>query len=165
MLKQNDATNDVRKTAKQDILRITSRFGDITLDLTKKIYFPNGMLGMEDNKYFCLTNFPNKNYDQFKLLQSTEEVELSFITLPIDFRDNKIMDEEDIELSCVDLGFSTENIVVLLIVSTYHHPGGKKIDVSVNARAPLIIDISKNQAVQYVLKNDKYKVRHMLCTL
>ena len=116
---------------------ITSRFGDITVDMGKAVAFPRGLLGMPDKSRFVLANFPNPKMQQFTLLQSLDEHALSFITLALDVR-NTIIAENDIKAACRDLQIDEGNLALLLIVSV--HRGLSEVKLSVNARAPLLID-------------------------
>ena len=138
---------------------IKSRFGDITVDLNRAIMFPRGLLGMPDKSRFVLANFPNAKMEQFTLLQSLDDVALSFITLPINVT-NSIIASEDIRAAAHDLQISDNNLVTLLIVSVHRSPG--EVKLSVNARAPLVVDVQRRTAVQHVFQNDVYKVQHML---
>ncbi len=138
---------------------IDTRFGRIALQVDKKILFPRGLLGMPDKQGFFLTEFPSEKLSKFKLLQCTDDYGLSFIALPLEMR-NGILAPEDIALACKDLGILPENLVILLIVSVHRSP--QKISISVNARAPLLIDTSLKLAAQYVFQTDKYQVQHYI---
>ena len=140
-------------------MTIKSRFGDVVVDTRKAIAFPRGLLGMPDRFHFILANFPSTKMQQFKLLQSLEDVALSFITLPIDLQNN-IIAAEDLRAACKDLQVSEQQVAILLIVSVHRTPEAVKL--SVNSRAPLIIDAERKMGVQYVFQNDAYKVQHML---
>jgi len=78
---------------------LDTRFGKITVNRKNPITFPNGMLGVPDRFLFCLTSFPSEKLARFKLLQSLDEAELSFIMLPIEI-DNPIIARDDIEIAC-----------------------------------------------------------------
>jgi flagellar assembly factor FliW len=138
---------------------IKSRFGEIAMDGAKILSFPRGLLGMPDRFQFVLTNFPSDKMAQFKLLQSTEDEALSFITLPLEL-DNPIIARHDIQLACRDLGIDEQDLAVLLIVSVHRTPD--QVKLSVNARAPLLVDAQRRLGVQHVFSSDDYKVQHML---
>lgn len=138
---------------------IKSRFGDITVDTGKAIVFARGMLGMPDKHNFILANFPNPKMQQFMLLQSLDDTALSFITLPLDLN-NSIIAADDIAAACRDLQINPTHAAVLLITNV--HRGIDSVKLSVNARAPLIIDAERRIGAQYVFQNDGYKVQHML---
>ncbi len=138
---------------------IQTRFGEVSVDVSRSISFPRGLLGMPDKSNFVLTNFNSSKMEQFKLLQSLDELQLSFIALPLD-ANNNIVAIADIRGAADDLQIAYDDLVVLLIVSVHRSPDSVKL--SVNARAPLFIDVKQKLGAQYVFANDSYKVQHML---
>ena len=62
---------------------INSRFGEISVNLENTINFPFGLLGFEGFKQYVLSEFPGDNLPGFKILQSVEDDELSFVVLPL----------------------------------------------------------------------------------
>ena len=81
---------------------IKSRFGEITVDTSKAVSFPRGLLGMPDKRSFALAPFPSPKMQQFTLLQSLDEKALAFITLPIPM-ENAIVAAKDLRLAAQDL--------------------------------------------------------------
>lgn len=138
---------------------IKSRFGDISVDPAKALLFPRGMLGMPDKFRFVLTGFPNPKMQQFLLLQSLDEPALSFIMLPLDLQ-NPIIAENDIKTACRDLQINEGNLAVLLVVSV--HRSVDAVKMSVNARAPVFVDVERKVGMQHVFQQDHYKVQYML---
>ena len=138
---------------------IASRFGDITVDTDKAILFQCGLLGMPDKRRYVLAKFPSPKMQQFTMLQSLDDVGLSFITLPLELR-NSILAEADVREACRELQIAETSLALLLIVTV--HRGASQVKVSVNARAPLFIDAERKTGVQHVLPQDHYKVQHML---
>ena len=112
------------------------------------------------NKFsFFITDFPSEKLHRFKMLQSLDDYNLSFITLPLDLQ-NGIIAAEDLSQACKELNISVENLAILLIVSV--HRGAQKVSLSVNARAPILIDSSMRLAAQHVFQTEKYKVQHYI---
>ncbi|MCI5050170.1 MAG: flagellar assembly protein FliW [Rickettsiales bacterium] len=138
---------------------VETRFGPVKIQRTNPIVFPNGMLGIPDRFEYCLTTFPSEKLEKFKLLQSLEDNDLSFITLPVAV-DNGIIDKEDILTGCKDLEISESELTMLLIVTVHRQPDGVRL--SVNARAPIFISTNKRVATQYVFHNNKYAIQHMI---
>ena len=138
---------------------IETRFGKITVNRDNPIAFQKGLLGMPEKTSFALMDFPVEKFAQFILLQSLEDDNLSFIALPIDV-ENQIIDRKDIEDGCADLGFSEKDVALLLVVSV--HRDVDQVRLSANARAPIFMDAKSRKAEQYVLRNNKYVVRHMI---
>src|SRR5262249_13716859 len=131
----------------------------ITVDASKAILFPRGLLGMPDKFNFVVVPFPNPKMSQFMLLQSMDEKNLCFITLPLEIS-NPIIAENDLRAACRDMQVDANNLALLLIVSV--HRGVDATKLSVNARAPLLIDAERRAGMQYVFPQDNYKVQHML---
>ncbi len=135
---------------------VDTRFGKVTLYRKSPIVFPNGLLGMPDRFQFCLTSFPGEKLARFKLLQSLEDMNLSFIMLPVEV-DNELIERADIEQACKDLDMATESLALLLIVTVQREAGN--VLLSVNARAPIFMNVQKRVAAQYVFHNAKYQIR------
>jgi flagellar assembly factor FliW len=157
LMSNNEGTSQKSSGAQPE--KITSRFGVVTVDKAKSVLFPMGILGMPDMHHFALTDFPNPKLGQFKLLQSLDDHELSFICLPIDLANN-IVEQADIENACRDMEIAMEDVAVALIVSV--HRGMTNVQLSVNARAPIFIDTRRQAAAQYVFTSSKYKVQHFI---
>jgi len=142
---------------------VKNRLGEFEINLTKKIFFYNGLLGLPEYKNYCLTHVPKAEGSNFKLLQSADENEVSFIVLPIvkDAEGNyPLIENDDVKSITSELEVEEENIVLLLIVTFEQE--NEKSRIFVNARAPIIIDASKSAGLQYVFENNKYDVKHEL---
>lgn len=153
------ASNEGKAERASEIITIESRFGSIKVDKAKAILFPVGILGMPDKHHFVLTDFPNPKLAQFKLLQSLDDAELSFITLPVEINNN-IIAREDILAASQDMEIPEKDLGVVLIVSV--HRGLTSVRLSVNARAPIFLDSNRRAAAQYVFTTNKYKVQHFI---
>jgi flagellar assembly factor FliW len=138
---------------------IETRFGRVTVNPRNPIFFPSGLLGIPDRHRFCLTHFPSEKMARFKLLQSLEDEALSFITLPIDVN-NPIIDRVDLEQAARDLEMPLDDVAVLLIVTVHRESGVAKL--SVNARAPVLMQASRRVAAQHVFSHTKYLIRQPL---
>lgn len=138
---------------------IRSRFGDVTVDVAKAVYFPKGLLGMPEARHFVLTAFPNAKMSQFSLLQSLEDAALSFICLPLPL-DNPIIEVTHLHEAAAQCGIESNELAVLAIVCVHRTMEGSRL--SINARAPVLMDAARKAGVQYVLPNDKYSVQHFI---
>ena len=159
MLHQSAHLTGVMPSATAMMETIKSRFGDITVDTSKALLFPRGLLGMPEKFHFVLANFPSEKMRQFTLLQSLDDKAISFITLPLDVQ-NAIISPNDLHIACRDLQVNESQAAFLLIVTV--HRGLDQVKLSVNARAPLVIDAERRTGAQYVFQHDTYKVQHML---
>ncbi|MDX1974760.1 MAG: flagellar assembly protein FliW [Rickettsiales bacterium] len=158
MLNQSGLTQTIPSSVMM-METILTRFGEITVDVSKSMVFPRGLLGMPDKSNFVVAPFPNKKMEQFVLLQSLDDQSLSFIALPLPV-DNAIIKAQDLKNASRDVQIPETNLLSLLIVSVHRHPAGVKM--SVNARAPVLIDSERRIGLQYVFQQDSYKVQHML---
>lgn len=138
---------------------IDTRFGKVTIFRNNPIVLPNGMLGQPDKNQFCLSNFPSEKMARFKLLQSLDDLALSFITLPVELN-NPIVDRADMEQAARDLNIPADQLVSLFVVSVHREAGAVKL--SVNARAPIMLDAVRRVATQHVFHNAKYQIRQPL---
>lgn len=138
---------------------IDTRFGKVTIYRKNPVIFPNGMLGMPDKFEYCITKLPSEKLARFKLLQSLDDLELSFITLPVEVN-NPIIDKDDILAGCKDLDIRPDDLQLLLVVTVHRLPNAVRL--SVNARAPIFINTPRRVASQYVFRNDKYQIQHMI---
>ncbi len=138
---------------------LDSRFGRITINPAQAIYFPNGLLGMPDRQQFCLARFPSDKMGRFKVLQSLEDTTLAFMGLPVDL-DNPIIDRADLEQAARDLEIPLAELAIMLLVTVHRESG--MIRLTVNARAPLLMNITRRMAAQFVFPNTKYQIRQPL---
>lgn len=142
-----------------DEVEINSRFGKIKIRPANAISFPRGLVGIPECESYCITDLPSEKMARFKLLQSTTDQGLSFLTLPVDVH-NEFIAIEDIDEACNALGVSRQDAAVLLVVSV--HRGADAVRLSVNCVAPIIVDSVQRVAVQYVYGHSKYQIRRML---
>ncbi|MBY0356054.1 MAG: flagellar assembly protein FliW [Rickettsiales bacterium] len=143
----------------QEGMLIKSRFGEVPLTLDKPLTVSKGLLGFAGMTQFCLLEFPVKKFQRFQLLQSLEDESLSFIVMPLSFV-NPIIERDDLSGAIKELGIGEQNASLQLIVSV--HRSEQIVRLSVNARAPLVIDMSERQASQYVFPSNKYKIQHFI---
>ena len=135
----------------------SARFGQIQIDTSLLFNFVAPIIGYDKYTYFALID--NAPDSPFKWLQSVSDPNLAFpITLcsyfDIDY-DIKIS-KEDLELIEAK---SMEDIMALNIVSI---PIGNPQGATVNLRAPIIININNNKAMQVILRDTNYQIKHPL---
>lgn len=134
----------------------TKYFGKIEIDNEKVITFPNGILGLEEYKEYVLFEMPDNQ--KFRCLQSMEETQIAFILInPWDFFKDYDIDVSDEELDLIHLK-SIEQIAVFNIVTF-------KEDIfqtTANLLAPVIINADTKKAAQIVIREDRYKTKHLI---
>jgi flagellar assembly factor FliW len=138
---------------------IDTRFGRVKISRQNPIIFPNGMLGFPEKFEYCLTSFPSEKLAKFRLLQSLDDLSLSFIVLPMPL-ENTIIDKADMQVGCKDLEIPFEELTMLMVVTVHRQATG--VQLSVNARAPIFISTTRRVASQYVFHNNKYNIQHMI---
>lgn len=138
---------------------IESRFGMLTIPPQASLLFPQGLLGFGDCRDFALADLPDGKQPQFKALQCLTDPSLAFLVAPLPI-DNGVIDSVDMEEACASLSIAADDLAVVLIVTVRRDDAG--VHVSVNLRAPILIDVRRRVARQYVLPNNKYEIRHKL---
>ncbi|WP_282607960.1 flagellar assembly protein FliW [Pelagibius sp. Alg239-R121] len=151
--------NSSPMTGDADIVTVESRFGVFEFDRNLCIRLPKGLLGFSDFSEFGITPIPNETLAPLLLLQSIESADLTFVVRPYD-TGTGLIEEKDIaeafDALSIDVGVGS-----IVLLTTFHRtPQG--LQQSVNLRAPLLIDSDSKQAWQYIFRNDRYDVRHML---
>ncbi len=142
-----------------EAVTVETRFGAITFDASNTIYLPRGIIGFPQFRRFGLAAIPDPRMGQFKLLQSLERTDLSFLVLPVHLDGQTILDT-DVDEACATVGVHREDAAFLLLVTLRKEDEG--ISVSTNVRAPIILDTSSQVARQYVLPNTDYPIRQTL---
>ena len=142
-----------------DNVMVESGFGRFEFDHDRTITFPKGIPGFHGYQEFGLTQLPECFEADLMLLQSIEPADLSFIVRAHTPAPGLIQ-PEDLAEAARDLGIDEEDCGVMLITTFHNFAEGSKL--SVNLRAPVLVDTAKRLAWQFVLSNDSYSVRHML---
>jgi flagellar assembly factor FliW len=142
-----------------DNVMVESGFGSFEFDRDRTITFPKGIPGFHGYQEFGLTQLPECFEANLMLLQSIEPADLSFI-VHAHTSALGLIQPEDLAEAARDLGIEEEDCGVMLITAFHNFAEGSKL--SVNLRAPVLVDTAKRLAWQFVLSNDSYSVRHML---
>ena len=140
-------------------IELQTRFGEMTVDPDTVLRLPRGLMGFANLHEYALATLPEERYGRFKVLQSIEAPDVSFIVLPYDSSD-ALIDAADLGDAYQTLGVAPNEGATLLIVSV--RKAGEKPVVSVNLKAPVVIDLKRRTAWQHVLANPEYSVRHTL---
>lgn len=134
----------------------STRFGEVEVSEKMILRFPYGIPGFLAEKAFTL--LPYQPNSAFSFLQSLTDPDLAFMVVdPFAF-----IPDYDFELDdeiAKELEVSTEkppqifNIVKVL---------GKIENMTVNLGAPIIVSWHKQMAIQYLIENTAYSIRHPL---
>jgi len=136
---------------------VETRFGAFVFDETNTLFMPSGPLGFASHRHFGLANLPAPKLSAFKLLQSLDDAEVSFIVTPLDLHEAPI-EMADLEAGARAAGMALEEVETLGIVTV--RSGGPSPELTVNLRAPVLVDLRLRLARQVVLNNPDLPIRH-----
>lgn len=146
------------KNVQTDIVTINStRFGEIEIDKSLLLEFAAPIIGYNSRVFFAVID--NTPDSPFKWLQSVEDPELAFPFTLCEYFDieyNFTLDDADVELLGIK---NAEDAVAINIVNIPHD---QPKDATANLVAPIIINTTNNKAMQVILKNTDYKIKHAL---
>ncbi len=132
---------------------VTKPYGAIDVDERQKIYFPYGILGFENLKYYVLLDAAQQ---PFYWLQSMDVVEIAFVLLnPRIFRPDYELEVDEKELEEIGITLE-EDILDFAIVTIPDNPG----DMTANLQGPIIINRKAKIGRQSISTNPKWEVRH-----
>jgi flagellar assembly factor FliW len=135
---------------------ITTRFGEIEVDKTNIIEMSRGILGFEGLKSFTIISQVEK--EPFMWLQSVEDGSVAFIVInPQLIKSDYEPEINDIDAAELHLEKSAD-AMLLTMVTVRVNP----FSVTVNLRAPIIVNKTLRIARQIVLENENYPIRYRL---
>ncbi len=133
----------------------TRIFGEVEIDDSKIISFPNGIIGFPDLKKFILMFDEEKGTDTIKWLQSIDEPSFA---MPV--MDPLIVCPDykpEVDRTTVDIiGELTNDDLLVLVTVTVPHDLKQ---MTVNLMGPFIINVKECKAVQTIVDNDEYPVK------
>lgn len=138
--------------------KIETTFGEIGVDRAKKITFKNGIPGLAKSNEFALAFMPRDTAGSYLILQSLEDSRLSLITIPMDPKLNLIK-VSDMKAVAKSVGGDIDDCLFLLLVSIRMIEDQEPL-VTVNLRAPIVININTKTAEQHILNNASYDLRY-----
>lgn len=126
-----------------------------------RIRFPQGLPGFPKARLFTLQE-TGSCPAPFLAMRSTEDPSLQFLVLPC-ADDALPIDRAELEAACDLHGLTVARVVVLLIVgSRSDGASASGHGLSVNRRAPILLDTDRAVGVQHVLDNPAYAIRSPL---
>ena len=133
----------------------TSRFGEIEIDQTRSLHFPEGILGFPEQKEYVILE--HKPGSPFCWLQSMESPDLAFVMV-----DPLLVRSDFLEgLSPSDRRwFEPEDGVQKAVFALVTIPPGRVDQMTVNLLGPVLIDLKTRTARQVILANSGYSHRH-----
>ena len=134
---------------------ITRIFGEVNVDDSKIINFPNGIIGFPDLKKFTLLFDEEQGTGTIKWLQSLDEPDFAMPVMdPLvvcpDYKPD--IDREKIE----DIGELADEEILVLVTVTVPHDLTK---MTVNLMGPFIINVKDMKGAQCIVENEDYPVK------
>ncbi len=140
----------------------TRHFGDVEIDDSKVITMDNGLFGFENyKKYVLLYDSSSDEIPNIQWLQSMDEELLALpVMIPTTVVPGYNPTVEDETLS--SLGeWKEENLSMLVTVTV---PEDIK-KMSINLKAPIVINTATMKGCQVVAENPEYQVKHQIYEL
>lgn len=134
----------------------TERFGEITYDEGDLITFPRGIPAFEERRAWVLVGGEDS---AIRWLQSVEDGALALpVTTPDAVKPdyNARIPEDDLNL----LGAVAPSDLALLIVISI--PNAAPWNMTANLRAPIVLNLKTRKAVQVIVLNEEYPIRHVI---
>ena len=130
--------------------------GKINYDENEIIKFEKTILGFDKSKRFILKDV-NEN-DFFKILQSVDEPEVGFIVIsPFEVENNYEINLNNEVINTLKIK-EANNVLLYSLVTL----NSKIEDITVNLKAPIVININNKKAQQFIIDKEKYKIKHPL---
>ena len=153
------ATDATNHAAIAGDFTVATRFGPIAGRWEDVIEMPQGPLGFTQHRRFALLTVPNPKLSQFRLMQSLEDADLSFIVMPCPTDGGPVL-KADLADACTAIGIPLDDLQLMLIVTV--RTVGDLVELSANLRAPVLMDTRRHVARQVVLSNPTYPVRQAI---
>lgn len=138
---------------------VETDFGTMEFNRANSIRLTSGMIGYPNHCEFGLATLPDPRFEKFKLLQCLDDTDLSFLVLPLEFLPDAIA-TADLDEVVEALSIEAGHAAFLLVVTVRKTDDGAQL--SVNLRAPVVVDTAGRRGRQVVLSNSAYTVRHLL---
>jgi flagellar assembly factor FliW len=147
-------------SAEPETYLVESRYGELTFGPDQMVQMSKPVLGFPHLTKFGLAKLPSQMGNNLVLLQSLEDANISFPCFALDMV-NPLIEENDLKAAISGLGVKAEDCAILCILTVRQDETGKNA-VTLNLRAPVIVDSARKTAWQTVLNNARYPIRHPL---
>ena len=134
---------------------LTRNFGVQQIDEDKIITFQDGILGFPKYKDFIILTEDDMNISTIWWLQSVKDGDLAFPLLNTFSVLNEYVPEVDDALIAQLGEFDNESLVVANILVVREKPE----EMTVNLKAPIIINTRTKKGMQVIVNNNEYEVR------
>jgi len=136
----------------------TKNFGEVEIKDEDILFFEYGLPGFESMTQFVILGKTDAVDDPFFWLQSVQNPNLAFVIM--NPRDLVVDYEAEIDMFTANLlKIKDENDALIYCIVTVPQDISK---ISINLKAPIIINAKENRGCQVVLENEKYKFKHLI---
>ncbi|NQU42035.1 flagellar assembly protein FliW [bacterium] len=137
----------------------TTRFGQIEVPEETVLNLPDGVLGLCETKRYVLLEHDSEG-TPFKWLQAVDNPDLAFIVMDPNLvvEDYRVEFEEE---TAEKLGVEKPG-ADLAMMAIVNIPRENPIAMTVNLRAPIVVQVQKRVGWQIVLPDEDYPIRHRL---
>lgn len=135
----------------------TKHFGKIEIMEERVIHFERGLPGFENVKKFVMLNDEDKA-SPFNWLQCVDQPNLAFVVVnPFEIKKDYDVDIDDDVLNSIDAKKQEDLAIFSIVVIP-----DEMSEVSMNLKAPVLINTKAKKGVQIVLDTEEYSVRHYI---
>jgi len=130
----------------------TKNFGEISFEPDSELVFPGGLPGFENRRGFVAIHFEQS--DPLVYLQSLEDPDLCFITMPVlsvDPRYHLTLSDADLNLLDLPVRWQPrmgEDVLCLTVLSL------RETGPTANLLAPVVINLRNRKAVQAIMESE-----------
>ena len=135
---------------------VSSRFGEISYNEDDVLVFPRGLPAFERNFRWILAG---EEDNAIKWLQNLEDGDLA---LPVTTPDavmpdyNAKIPEDELDL------VGSRNFADLALLIVVSIPEFEPWNITANLRAPILVNLKSRKAVQVIVLNEEYPIRHVV---
>jgi len=134
----------------------TKQHGTFTYNEEDIITFKKGILGLENLQKFIIADI--KENPVFKILQSIEDESVGLVIIsPFEVKNNYEIELKDYVTENLNISSSQE--VILYNTVTVNSDVNK---ITVNLKAPIVINMDKKLGEQIIIDKEEYKIKHPL---
>lgn len=135
----------------------TRIFGEVTIGDDKLIHFPKGIVGFPDLKDFALIHDADAgNQGGIRWLQSVQEPNFAMPVIdPLSVKPDYNPQVDDELLTTIG---GLEDVLVLVTITV----PSDLTKMSVNLKAPIIVNVAEKKACQIILEQEEYPVKFMV---
>jgi flagellar assembly factor FliW len=146
------------------VATIKNRFGTFDFTEDQMLTLRPGLIGFPEYHRFALAPLtqmgmtPLQGGHNFRLLQSLDEPNLCFIVFPTT-ASNSLLETIDTAALCEEHGMRRDDLILLHIATIREGENGKA-EMTLNLKAPIVINAYRRTGSQQVLASNKYSIQH-----